>query len=100
LLAHFCVHITRSDQGHDLLSGDTNSVRIRVMNNPAPGHERGDPEFPANSPTRLAYFPLIVPRVTCGRATTARLQVNQKWRSIVRVVSVHLSVSLWIGAHS
>src|SRR5262249_3350682 len=34
----FCVHITRSNQGHDLLSRDTNSVRIRVMNNPAPGH--------------------------------------------------------------
>src|SRR5262249_2284251 len=51
------------------------------------------------APTRLAYFPLIVPRVTCGRATTARLQVNQKWRSIVRVVSVRLRVSLWVGAH-
>src|SRR5262249_4012505 len=52
--AHIGAHITRSDQGHDLLSGDTNSMRIRVMNNPAPWHERGDPEFPANS----TLFPL------------------------------------------
>src|SRR5262249_17041081 len=32
---------TRSDQGQDLVSGDTNRVRIRVINNPGPGHRPG-----------------------------------------------------------